>query len=538
MATVPIAAIPSRECGTRTEGRVKSSSVFKVILAMALLFVAIAACTEAPTTVGNPTPSVGLAAAELTATMAPGMVRKPAVAGTFYPEDPEELGNMVDAFLAPVQSVDGKPIGLIVPHAGYAYSGWVAAYGFKQLAGVDYDTIVIIGPNHQDPTFRDISVYARGAFETPLGLVPVDEEVAQALIDADEHIVFHPEVHTQEHSVEVELPFLQRLYESPRIVPIAVGQPTEENVEVLSQALVRVLHGKRVLLIASSDMSHYPAYDDAVRVDTATLAAIETGDPERVLAAIEDSMSSGVAELATCLCGEGPVLAVMKAAAELGANQVTVLQYANSADSPLIEADRSRVVGYGAVMLWRYEPPELDADERTRLLAVARESIAQYLKDGTLPPLDETEPDLLRKSGAFVTLEIGGELRGCIGHILAQDSLVSTVQQTAVSAATQDPRFPPLTAEELEKITVEISVLSPLRRVTNVDEIQVGTHGLFIVADGGRGLLLPQVATDEGWTRDQFLSAVCTKAGLPEDAWRSSGTALYTFTAIVFGEAP
>jgi AmmeMemoRadiSam system protein B/AmmeMemoRadiSam system protein A len=516
---------------------VESSSVVKAVLAMALLFLAIAGCTEAPTTVGSPTPTASLAAGEVVATMAPGLVRPPAVAGTFYPENAEELGAMVDAFLAPVQGLDGEPIGLIVPHAGYVYSGWVAAYGFKQLAGVDYDTVVIIGPNHQDPTFRDISVYARGAFETPLGLVPVDEEVAQALLDASEYIVFDPEVHAQEHSVEVQLPFLQRLYERPKIVPIVIGQPTEENVELLSQALVRVLSGKRALLIASSDMSHYPAYDDAVRVDTATLAAIETGDPEKVLAALEESMSSGVPELATCLCGQGPVLTVMKAAAELGANQVTILQYANSADSPFVEGDRSGVVGYGAVMLWRYEPPDLDSEEKARLLTVARESIAQYLRDGTLPDPDETDPDLVRKSGAFVTLEMAGELRGCIGHILAQEPLVTTVQQAAVSAATQDPRFPPLTVKELEKVTVEISVLSPFRRITNVEEIEVGTHGLYIVADGGRGLLLPQVATDEGWTRDQFLNAVCRKAGLPEDAWRTGGTALYTFTAIVFGEA-
>ena len=143
----------------------------------------------------------------------------------------------------------------------------------------------------------------------------------------------------------------------------------------------------------------------------------------------------------------------------------------------------------------------------------------------------------MRKSGAFVTLESEGELRGCIGHILAQEPLAATVQQAAVSAATGDPRFPPLTLEELEKITVEISVLSPLRRITDVEEIEVGKYGLFIVAEEGSGLLLPQVATDEGWTRDQFLDALCRKAGLPEDAWRSGGTTLYTFTAIVFGEA-
>jgi AmmeMemoRadiSam system protein B/AmmeMemoRadiSam system protein A len=467
----------------------------------------------------------------------PALVRKPAVAGAFYPEDPEELQTMVDAFLEPIDSLDGEPIGLIVPHAGYVYSGGVAAYGFKQLVGVNYDTVVIIGPNHQDPTFEDISVYAQGAFETPLGRLPIDEEVAQALIGADERIVFDADVHAQEHSIEVELPFIQRVLGNVKIVPIIVGQPTGENVEALSSALVQVLAGKKALLIASSDMSHYPAYQDAVRVDTATLAAMETRDPQVVLATMRENMASGVANLGTCLCGQGPVLTVMKAAAELGANQVTILQYANSADSPYVAGDRSRVVGYGSVMLWHYDPPDLSAEEKSKLLTIARESIAQYLRDGTLPQAEASEPNLTRKSGAFVTLETAGELRGCIGHLLAQEPLYLTVQQTAVSAATQDPRFPSLSEEELGEITIEISVLSPLRRVTDVEEIKVGTHGLLIVAEGRSGLLLPQVATDEGWSRDEFLDAVCRKAGLPDDTWRSGGAALYTFTAIVFGEA-
>jgi AmmeMemoRadiSam system protein B/AmmeMemoRadiSam system protein A len=516
---------------------VRVSKVAEILLLIMVLAGAVIGCTQAVPPANSPSPAYTPTASSPRPTVEPGMVREPAVAGDFYPEDPEELKTMVDAFLQPVDSLDGEPIGLIVPHAGYVYSGWVAAYGFKQLAGANYDTIVIIGPNHQDPTFDGISVYAQGAFETPLGQVPIDEEVAQALIDYDKHIVFDADVHAQEHSIEVELPFLQRVLGQVKIVPIIIGQPTEENVEILSRALTEVLVGKKALLIASSDMSHYPSYDDAVRVDSATLAALETGDPQALLANIQHNMTAGVSNLVTCLCGQGPVLVVMKVAAQLGANQVTVLKYANSADSPYASADRSQVVGYGSVMLWRYEPPDLSADEKSKLLAIARESIAQYLKDGTLPQPEVTEPNLTRKSGAFVTLESGGELRGCIGHLLAQEPLYVTVRQAAVSAATQDPRFPALTEEELGDVTVEISVLSPLRRITDVQEIEVGTHGLFIVAEGGSGLLLPQVATEEGWSRDEFLDAVCLKAGLPQDTWRTGNAALYTFTAIVFSEA-
>jgi AmmeMemoRadiSam system protein B/AmmeMemoRadiSam system protein A len=513
------------------------ANAIKILMFVTALGAAAVGCTAVLPSAQSLSPADTPTSSLQIPTVKPLFVRKPAVAGAFYPDDPEELETMVDAFLQAIDALDGEPIGLIVPHAGYVYSGWVAAYGFKQLEGVHYDTIVIIGPNHQDPTFGDISVYAQGAFETPLGLVPIDEQVARALIDSDERIVFDPEVHAQEHSIEVEIPFLQLVQDNLNIVPIIVGQPTEENVEVLSGALAEVLAGKKALLIASSDMSHYPAYEDAVLVDTATLAALETRDPQAVLDTIRGSMASGVPDLGTCLCGQGPVLAVMKAAAQLGAKQVTVLQYANSADSPYVAADRSRVVGYGSVMLWRYEPPDLSADEQSKLLTIARESIAQHLRDGTLAQLEVTEPNLTRKSGAFVTLEMAGELRGCIGHILSEEPLYITVQQAAISAAMQDPRFPPLTEEELAEVTMEISVLSPLRRITDLQEIEVGTHGLFIVAEGRRGLLLPQVATEEGWSREEFLDAVCSKAGLPENAWRSGGTALYTFTAIVFGEA-
>lgn len=492
--------------------------------------------------VGCSSPSTETRTAAITSTSSPptpaaepDKVRQPAVAGAFYPEDAEELATMVDTFLGAVEDTDGEPIALIVPHAGYVYSGWVAAYAFKQLEGVAYDTIVIVGPNHRHATFQDISVYAEGVFQTPLGYIPIDEETAQVLVDSDERIVFDPQVHTSEHSIEVELPFLQRIYQDFEIVPIIVGQPTEENIEVLTEALVQVLSDKKALIIASSDMSHYPSYEDAVRVDNATLAAIETMAPQTVLATIVDNMTRGVPNLGTCLCGQGPVLTAMKVASRLGANQVTVLQYANSGDSPFVAADKSSVVGYGAVMLWRYEPPSLSEGEKARLLTIARESIAQYLEEAALPHFTITEANLLRKSGAFVTLEQGGELRGCIGHILAQQPLHTTVQRAAVNAATEDSRFPPLSLEELEEISIEISVLSPLKRVTDIEEIEMGKHGLVIVAEGKSGLLLPQVANQEGWSREEFLQAVCRKAGLPEDAWRQ-GAGLYTFTAIVFGE--
>jgi AmmeMemoRadiSam system protein B/AmmeMemoRadiSam system protein A len=511
----------------------KTKAIIAAVSAASLLMLVLTGARLYKTSTAQPVPTTTFTA--LTPPPDLGVVREPAVAGAFYPGDAGQLAAMVDSFLEAVQGIDGEPIAIIVPHAGYVYSGWVAAYAYKQLQGTTYDTIVIIGPSHS-VAFDGISVFAEGAFETPLGYVPIDTEVAQALLQADERIVFDPEVHGPEHSIEVQLPFLQRIYENFKIVPIIMGQPTEENIDALAEALVQALANKKALVIASSDMSHYPAYEDAVRVDSRTLMAIETMDPEALRAMETDNMTAGTANLVTCLCGEGPVLTAMKVARRLGANQTTVLKYANSGDSPLVEGDKSRVVGYGAVMLWRYEPPNLSATEKAALLDIARQSIAQYLEDGSLARFDVSEPELLRKSGAFVTLEQRGELRGCIGQMVATQPLYATVQQAAVSAATQDPRFPPLTLEELNQITIEISVLSPLSRVRELEDIQVGKHGLLIASGGQQGVLLPQVATEEGWTREEFLRGLCRKAGLPEDAWQH-GAALYTFTAIVFGES-
>ena len=467
-----------------------------------------------------------------TPTFEPSEVRSPVVAGIFYPDDPEELVATVDDYLAQVERVEGEPIALIVPHAGYLYSGQVAAYAFKQVEGIEYEAVVVVGNNHRDPTFQNISVWAEGAFETPLGLIPVDGELAQALVAANERIVFGKKVHLYEHSIEVELPFLQRVCPDCRMVPVIVGEPSEENIEALSQALIKILTGKKALIIASSDLSHYPHRDDARRVDAATLTAIQSMEPDQLYATTEEMMSRGIPNLATCACGEGPILVAMIAAKGLGANQATILKYANSGDSPL--GKESEAVGYGAVMFWRWEPPNFTDEEEAKLLQMARQTLARYLQDTSTPYFEVSEPNLLRRLGAFVTLKQGGELRECSGWVISHQPLYRTVQDSAVSAATEDPRFPPLTLEELEETTIEISVLSPLTRVWNANEIQVGRDGLFIHLGGRSGLLLPQVAAEEGWDTDEFLRAVCRKAGLPEEAWQEGD--LNRFTVQVFGE--
>lgn len=280
-------------------------------------------------------------------------IRRPAVAGSFYPADPEALAAMVDGMLAEVEPTSGRPIALISPHAGYIYSGPVAAYAYAELIGREYEAVVLIGPNHYLRDLSGIAVYPRGAWETPLGTVPVDEELAQAILRANAEFRDEPGLHAKEHSLEVQLPFLQRALPDTPIVPILIGRPTLENHQALTEALLEVLPGRDVLLVASTDLSHYPAYEEAVEVDRAVLAAIETMDLGRFRQTIGEQMVRGVPNLQTTCCGERAVTVVMAVAPALGADRAAILHYANSGD--VAGGDRDRVVGYGAVKFWSVE---------------------------------------------------------------------------------------------------------------------------------------------------------------------------------------
>ena len=279
------------------------------------------------------------------------IIRRPAVAGQFYPGDPDELRSAVDGYLTDAVKSGPDPAALISPHAGYFFSGHVAAQAFKQAGGVDYDAIVVLGTNHTDPMARGFAIWPEGAFAMPLGDVPIDSQLAHALMEADSRITFQRSTHQAEHSIEVQLPFLQRVQPGKKFVPIIVAEPTLENCEALAHALAATLRDRRALVVASSDLSHYPRYNDAVRVDRASLAAVASLDPLALQASIGDCMSEGISDLHTCMCGEGPVMATMLYAREIGAEQVDVLKYANSGDVEY--GDKHRVVGYGAVRFAR-----------------------------------------------------------------------------------------------------------------------------------------------------------------------------------------
>lgn len=467
-----------------------------------------------------------------------GAVREPSVAGRFYPNDPQELREMIQGFLEKTDDIpeQGPVFALLAPHAGYTYSGQAAAQAYRSIRGQSFDTVVVLAPSHRIP-FRGASVLTQGAYRTPLGLVPIDENKCQKLCDAHALIQEIPDVHGPEHALEVQLPFLQMVIQDGwKLVPIIMGDQDIETAGVIAEALHRVLEGCHALIVASSDLSHFHQAEQAEQMDQSTLQFMERMDPEGLWNAVRD----GKAEA----CGVGPILVALIMARQAGIQKGTLLKYAHSGD---ITGDRTRVVGYAA-LIWATQETEkgkarppvgvdlgLTEEEKKTLKEIARTTI-QCRLEGTSPPhsFERITPILREPRGAFVTLEKHGQLRGCIGLIEAIKPLYQTIQEMAEAAAFRDPRFSALRLEEWPDVEIEISVLTPLREIQDVSEIQVGIHGICIVKGPYRGLLLPQVATDQHWDRTTFLAHTCMKAGLPKDAWKDPGVKIYIFSSDIF----
>jgi MEMO1 family protein len=467
--------------------------------------------------------------------------RQAAVAGAFYPKDSAELRTMVDAFLARANepAPAGQIVALIAPHAGYPFSGGVAAHSYALLKNRATHRVVVIAPSHYE-AFRFASVYDGDAYVTPLGRIPVDKEFARKLARASAEVKLSDRGHVpspqgSEHALEVQLPFLQRTLGDFQLVPIIMGEQSYEASRALGVALAELVRGTDTLIVASSDLSHYHPYDQAATLDGKTLNAIAEWD----YLTLSDNFATRTWEA----CGGAPIVAAMIAAERLGATQAKVIKYANSGD---VTGDRARVVGYGAVALLREEGGHtatplnysLTVTEKRQLLEIAKRSVETAVKEQKVYQLPADLPaSLMQDRGAFVTLKKDGELRGCIGNTVAQQPLAETVRDVAVLAALQDPRFRPVAASELPQLQYEVSVLSPLLRVTDISQIKVGEHGLLIKKGISRGLLLPQVAPEQHWDRDTFLDQTARKAGLPSNAWRDKDSDLFMFRALVFGES-
>jgi AmmeMemoRadiSam system protein B/AmmeMemoRadiSam system protein A len=457
-------------------------------------------------------------------------VRRPAVAGSFYPGSEATLREDVRSMLdkAAPSKIDGKVIGLICPHAGYVYSGQIAADAYSTIGGKQFDAVIVVAPSHR-VAFRGSSIYSEGRYATPLGQVELEADLAEAIAKADPSFSSRADAHDEEHSLEVQVPFLQMAVRDLKLVPIVMGDQSFDAAKRLAAAIADASRAKNVLLVASTDLSHFHDYDEAVRLDRVVIDRIKAYDPE----GLADDLGAEKCEA----CGGGPVVAVMLAARELGATKSVILRYANSGD---VTGDRSRVVGYLAAALVAESRVGVDlglsAADKAELLKIARKSIEARVRGKAMPTFAPSSPILGEKRGAFVTLTEGGELRGCIGHIVGTQPLYRTVSEMAVAAATEDPRFPPLASEELDNVAIEVSVLTPLRKVAGPDEIEVGRDGIYLEKGHNRGLLLPQVATEYGWDCREFLDHTCLKAGLPKGSWRE-GANIQAFSAQVFNEA-
>lgn len=476
-------------------------------------------------------------------------VREAAVAGLFYPKDETALGKLIDAFLA---NVNESPIenlrGLICPHAGYEFSGQTAAVSYKLLVGQDVKTVVVLAPSHYC-LFEGAFLPRLDAYRTPLGLVPLSpkaDELAkvrpftsapqcrverpgwwrQSPMTAPANSQDRPD--TWEHAVEVQVPFLQRVLKDFTLVPVIYGNVDPAEV---AKAIEPVLDDKTII-IASSDLSHYYPYDEARRLDDRCLTAVCTLDIERM----KDQEA----------CGKAPIQTLMHLARSKGW-RARFLYYRNSGDTA---GDKGRVVGYGAIAFYApaKEAQNFSPEERKWMLQLARKALKESVAAVKLPPVDTSNlspkltQELTEPKGCFVTLTKDGSLRGCIGHILPQEPLYKAIMDNAQNAALRDPRFPPVQAVELDKIKIEISVLTtpePLYFKDSqdlLDRLQPGKDGVILKIGDHMATYLPQV-WDQIPDKQKFLDSLAVKAGCQADAWKTEPTAILIYHVEAFKES-
>ena len=466
--------------------------------------------------------------------------RMPVAAGRFYSSDRETLiKDLAGLFASRVSSESSLPRAIISPHAGYVFSGKIAAAAFSSVpAGSEIENIFIIASSHV-MAFDGASVYFSGDYITPLGKVRVNRTIAEKLRNENRVFRFPETSHIQEHSIEVQLPFIQyHIQDDPLIVPVIIGTDNRNTIKEIAEAL-RPWFTEKNLFVISSDFSHYPSYEDAKVIDGQMAEAIMTKDPEQFLSVKRKTESSGTGGLATAMCGWTSGLTMLYLIEKDPRYIIKKIDYSNSGDSKY--GDREGVVGYNAlVVLSGYERRKSDQGtgsdvsftdkERDLLFSIARNSIKGMLFDQKrYTPDPETIPESLKqKMGAFVTLKTEGELRGCIGRFPSNDPLYEVVGQMAIASAFEDSRFSPLSRYEYGKLEIEISVLGPLRRISSISEIIPGRHGIYIKKDFRSGTMLPQVAVENGWTTEQFLGYTSRdKAGLGWEGWKNAELSVY-----------
>ena len=465
--------------------------------------------------------------------------RDAVVANRFYSGNKLDLENDLQKLFANAKARTCEDVmAVISPHAGYVFSGEVAASAYNQIDfSKTYENVFVIGSSHTT-YFEGASVYSVGNYETPLGEVKVNSQIAQDLIDGSEYFNYVPKAHSTEHSLEVQLPFLQYKMEHQfQIVPIVIGTQSDDVCVELASSLKPYFNSNNLFVI-SSDFSHYPGYDDANKWDKKTAEAVLLNSPEEFLKAINDPLDDNIPNLATRCCGWSSILTLLYLTKENPAFEYFNIQYQNSGDTEY--GDKDRVVGYHAFAISKTQEVEvfdLSDKDKNDLLFLSRKTINAYLSSNEIPeaPISEYSQNLKTECGAFVTLNKNKNLRGCIGRFTADEPLYKIVQQMTIASASQDSRFVPVSKVELEEIKIEISVLSPLSKISSIDEIELGKHGIYIVKGKRTGTFLPKVAVDTGWTLEEFLGHCARdKAGIGWDGWKDAE--IYIYEAIVFSE--
>ena len=467
-------------------------------------------------------------------------VRYPAVAGTFYQGDTWHLKKEVEELFSGIEP--GNCSCVISPHAGYKYSGQIAADAYKQIEGESYDTVVVVAPYHG--FFKGVSVFSGDGYQTPLGIIDIDREISDRL--SGKHPVVYASTvgHTGsggrgEHALEVQLPFLQIVLGKFKLVAGIMGDQEESTIRATTEALAATLKGTNFLMVASTDLSHFHPDKQARSMDKIFEKALAAYKTEQII----DAISSGRAEA----CGFGPVAAIVEASRRLGGQELEIISYDTSGP---VTGDFSDVVGYmSAVIIGKKETPKpkpmigtpisvqrsgYSDEERRFLLDLARQTVEARVRGEKFKMPEPPTTRLKNKRAVFVTINRHGTLRGCIGLVQAREPLIDAVAEMAAAAAFEDSRFPQVTEDELSTLKYEISVLTPLVPVIDITDINVGSDGLMIRLDMHSGLLLPQVAADFRWNRVTFLEQTCLKAGLPKNSYQDPRTQIYKFTVEKF----
>ena len=459
-------------------------------------------------------------------------MRKPAVAGSFYPSSAKEIDSMLDPWLSP--SGGKAPQALIVPHAGYVFSGEVAASAFSRIPrGHAYKRIFLIGPSHQ-VGFAGASVDTLYSYaETPLGQVPIDVSLGEELVRKGKGVFLsRRDAHDGEHCLEVQLPFLQKVFdEVPPIVPIIIGTQRLSLLREIADIL-KPYFTEDNLFIISSDFSHYPSYEDARASDLYVADAICGGGLAEFIKALQHIDKINYKGEDTAACGAAAIAVLLDIMDGKGRRyyQSEHVMYRNSGDSPY--GDKDRVVGYNSIVITSDHLFSFSQEEKQAMIAAARSAIYSSLKLEYAG--DDTPVGILKEKGygVFVTLYLNGRLRGCIGRFVSDESLHSTIREMAQSVAFQDPRFPALSRSEAPRVDIEVSVLSPLKKISSVDEFKLGRDGIYMIKGSHHGTFLPQVAEETGWNTEEFLGHCAQdKAGIDYNGWKEAD--LYTYQSEV-----